>query len=248
MQRCARHLALWLFCVLSLTLPGVLAAQTDPGTVFRFDVTVLGLRVGSLSVSGAHDGRSYAASGVVEARGLVGASRRLMVRGRATGLLRAGDLLPQEYAGHVSSRRTERSVCIAFDAQGPVRVVSNTPHPPGAPPLDLALHRGALDPMTALYGNLRPQARDQACNKSVDVFDGQYRRRAVIGPPQPRAGGGFRCVARYERVAGYSARELENPPDMGLQIDFAALGGDRVQVSNVTVRTARGRVAFARID
>ncbi|SDW32715.1 DUF3108 domain-containing protein [Roseicitreum antarcticum] len=248
MKRPALYLLLWLIGAIVIALPGAGAAQTDPGTVFRFDVTVFGLRVGTLTVSAAHDGRSYAASGLVESRGLVGATRRLVVRGRATGVVRAGGLIPQAYEGHVSSRRTNRSVSIAFDPRGPTRVDSDTPQPAGAPPLDLALHRGAVDPLTALYGNLRPQPRDQACNKAVDVFDGQYRRRAVIGPPQPRPDGGFRCAAQYERVAGYTARELENPPDMGLLIDFEVLEGNQAQVSAVTVTTPRGRVDFARAE
>lgn len=244
-----RHGGIWLGVAgLWLILVSAFPAQADPGAVFRFDVTVMGLRVGGLTISAAHNGRSYVATGLVESRGLVGATQRLIVRGRAAGVMRGAMLQPQTYAGHVSSRRTNRSVSIDFDARGPVNVVSDAPQPQDAPPLDLALHQGALDPMTALYANLRPQPRAQACNKSVDVFDGQYRRRAVIGPPEARADGGFRCIARYERVAGYTARELQNPPDMGLQIDFAALDGDQVQVSGVTVRTPRGRVAFARVE
>jgi hypothetical protein len=216
---CPRHLAAILLLAAILTAQAALAERQ----VYR--LTFGGIRAGTITLeTGTSEGR-YAVSGEVEGGGLVGALFSFGFRGTAEGrVLPDGRLRPDSYAGVHKSNDRVRHTSMTFGDDAPA-TVEVTPARRRRPfDIDPVEQTGTVDPVTAAAIVLGPAPVDFACNRVVDIYDGQRRSRIRLAPPE-KSGARWRCAGIYSRVAGYPAEELSERTDFPFALSLAEADG-----------------------
>lgn len=130
------------------------------------------------------------------------------------------------------------------------------------PPLPEDARRGVLDPASAVLAVGVALARRGSCGLVVPVFDGRRRTDLhvadqgpdVLKPSRQSPGGAARrCSFVFHRVAGYDARELQEPrfggeiwfektddPDLRLPVKFVAPIGAGAFVLHIRRKAAPG--------
>ena len=214
-------------------------AQTDAAT---YDLSIAGMRLGSVQVSGRQEGARYSAAGRVTPNAVVGAVTGYAFDGRASGTV-AGDgrLIPDRFVADSSSPRAKRRTEIEWRDGAPVRV---SVEPPRRRPADPSQVVGALDPVSAGFAILRDNPPERICNARFDVFDGSRRSRLSLGEAQARDGG-YVCAGVYARVEGES-HSLSNQDEYPFTLTFAPNGDGTVRLVRIETQTRLGLAVVTR--
>ncbi len=239
------HMAL---IVLGLLVHPAIAQPTQPVTL-RFDVRYGPFRPARLRLDIRETAQTYAATGEVRSRGLLGLLRPFYFDLRVEGQ-RAGDTLrPGTYRGNMDTGWRQVQVRMRY-VDGLPEIQSIAPDEPRRPwsvnPADLA---GTVDLMSALYRVARPQPRAGLCGWSLDTFDGRRHARIQLdaAPPDPDAGR-VTCQAAYLRVAGYAPGDLADRRSYPFTLTYAEDPAGLWQLAQAVAQTPYGRVRLLRQD
>ncbi len=238
-----------LITITALWAAGLAAAgpPAEGDTTARFDVRLIGVKVGEMTLAGRIVADGYVAQSTFSTRGLIGAVARagfdLTSRGRVT----ASRFIPERYDEAINTGSRASSARLRYTGGVP-RITGGTlaaaEPDPDQVPLDPAREGGTLDPLTALFAALHDQPAATLCNTDVTVFDGARRSRikmatrAEIGPE-------VICTGAYTRLAGFSASELKRQTVYPFSVRYTP-GGGRMQAQQVTVRTTYGKAELFR--
>ncbi|WGH79872.1 DUF3108 domain-containing protein [Jannaschia ovalis] len=229
-----------LLLLLTLSAPPVSA---EPFAV-RFDMSLRGITGGQLALVAETGGGRYAVTGRAAGTGVVGALVRYAYEGRAEGRLGAAGPLPDSYT-EVEIAGRDRSETRTRFAEGRPVAVRIVPMPPPAPwQIAPGAAGRAIDPLTALWDMLRPQAA--VCDRSYDLFDGQRVSRLVLAPARPDPQGGTACDARYTRIAGYSPEEMARRDGGRFTVHYQPTGDGRLAAAELRARTSLGVAVLRR--
>ena len=233
-------LSLTLAAFVATALPAPAFAQED-GT---FAIFIRGFRFGTIAYSGVENGGSYATASLVEASGLIGALVNARYDATSRGSVSGGRYVPARY--DVTSKRGDRRTTATLTYSGGVPA-SNVQDPPrNARPSDIApsAQGGTLDPSTAIYLALRDVSPDAACTLNFDMYDGRYRAKITILDPKPE-GDGLVCSGAYERLAGYSDKEMSEGRRFPFTATYRPVEGGKLRLTQISMDTLYGR---ARVD
>ncbi len=180
-----------------------------------YGVSLIGLPIGTASVTAALDPSKYKIDVQARLTGLAGMVTGGRGAGAATGGLSQGKPVSAGYSASGSNGKEARTVRMAVSG-GTATAVEITPpieKKPDAIPLVDAHKRGITDPLSAL---LMPVAVGQdpasgaACNRSIQIFDGNARYDINLSYAGTRlvSGNGYEgpvaiCNARYVPIAGH---------------------------------------------
>lgn len=228
---------------IALAAGGAAADQKDSSV---FDLTLRGLHTGTLSVSGAIEGRSYAASGVLKTGGLVALLRKVRYDARAQGSFRNGRFTPARYEEDADTGKRQSQSVMGYRAGVPQVKVYNPPKAPRPGDVDPATQGGTVDPLTAAYAALRDVAPEEACKVRLVMFDGRRRSQVVLADPQPAAGGGLTCAGEYRRLEGFSAEEMAEKARFPFRMTYAPLPDGRLRVVEISMDTIYGKGRLTR--
>lgn len=173
--------------------------------------------------------------------GAVAALKRARFDVSAKGRKASGRFVPQSYSEETEEGRRSTNLRIAFSGGVATKVSGDTGS--SAPPADPARLRGALDPLTGLYAALRDQSPAELCTLDADIYDGHRHARLVL-TAKAQVSGGVRCSGQYQRIAGYSDREMRHRT-APVSVVYGG-NGDVMQAILVTVRTRYGKVTMHR--
>lgn len=188
--------------VLALALPGTARAEDAV-----FDLSIRGIRAGTLSFDGqVVDGR-YAVTGRLESAGLVGLVRNVRYDGQVQGAHKAGRYTPARYVEKADTGKRKSEAVMDYKRGVPQVKVYNPPRAAGDGGLDPAKQGGTVDPLTAMFATLRDVPQGQECNLSLKLFDGKRRSQVTLGAPA-KVEGGVACPGEYRRVAGFSEEDM----------------------------------------
>jgi hypothetical protein len=216
---------------------GVHAAEQE---VLRYDVRLLGARVGVITIAATERGSAYAARSQFATAGLVGALKKMNADVTVQGLIRNGEMAPRDYAEEINDGDRYTKVQVRF-APGTPTLVSGDPGS-SAPPARPSSLGNALDPLTALYAALRDQPRDDICQFQADVFDGHRLARLALVDAQAN-GDRVTCHGYYRRMEGYSSsRQGRNVP---LTVHYTP-HGETMRADRVVVETKYGAATMNR--
>lgn len=226
-----------------LAAGGAAAGQQDSAI---FDLTLKGLHTGTLSVSGAIEGRSYAASGVLKSGGLVALVRKVRYDARARGTVVNGTFTPARYEEDADTGKRRSQSVMDYRGGVPQVKVYNPPKAPRPGDLDPATQGGTVDPLTAAYAALRDVAPEEACKLKLVMFDGRRRSQVVLTDPKPAAGGGLTCTGEYRRLEGFSAEEMAEKARFPFRMTYAPLPDGRLRVMEISMDTIYGKGRLTR--
>ncbi|OYX43816.1 MAG: hypothetical protein B7Z02_07600 [Rhodobacterales bacterium 32-67-9] len=217
---------------------GSAGADQKDGAVF--DLTLKGIHAGTLSISGAIEGHSYAVSGVLKSGGLVALVRKVRYDARAVGTVSDGRFTPARYEEDADTGKRQSQSVMDYRAGVPQVKVYNPPKSPRPGDVDPATQGGTVDPLTALYAALRDVPKAEACNQKLALFDGRRRSQVVLSDPNP-VNGGLACVGEYRRIEGFSEKEMAEKSRFPFTMTLAPIGDGRMRVTEISMDTIYGK-------
>jgi hypothetical protein len=200
-----------LAAMLSVAAASASAASLDA----RYQVSLLGLTLGTANLSGGIDGASYKLDVVAKLTGLIGGFTGGRGSGAATGSFDAGKPTPTTFAVSSASSSESRTVRMALDG-GSVAAVEIAPPIDAKPdrvPLTEGHKRNVVDPLSAFLMPVNGKGgAAAACNRTLPIFDGAARydiKLSYSGTRQVKMEGYSGpisiCQARYVPIAGHRA-------------------------------------------
>ncbi len=196
---------------LAVCLVGVAGAASLDA---RYDVSLLGISLGTASLSGGIDGSSYKLDMAAKLTGLVGGVTGGRGSGAASGVLVGGKLAPKNFAVSSASNSESRTVRMAL-AEGEVAALDIEPPIDAKPdrvPLNGNHKRNVVDPLSAFLMPVNGKGKDAACNRTLPIFDGAARYDIKLSSAGTREVDldGYKgpvsiCQARYVPIAGHRA-------------------------------------------
>ncbi|MCE2748952.1 MAG: DUF3108 domain-containing protein [Rhodobacter sp.] len=210
-----------------------------------FDLSIRGIRVGTLRFSGEAAGGRYAVSGRLESAGLAGLVRRVRYDGQAEGSLRQGRFTPARYREQADTGRRQSQSVMEYRRGIPQVKVYNPPRDLRSDGIDPATQGGTVDPLTALFATLRDVPPGKECNKTLTMFDGKRRSQLVLGPPAAVTGGVV-CPGEYRRLAGFSATDMAEKARFPFTLRLGLAQSGLMQVKDVTMESIYGNARLKR--
>lgn len=206
------------------------------------------LRIAEITLTAREDGRAYTLAARAIGAGLVAAFSDVHFDLSAEGeVLRAG-WRPRRFVGDFDTGRRQVQVVMRWPEGVPVIDAIAPDEPLADWSLNPALQGDALDPLTAFWQLVRPRPRDELCGWSVDLYDGRRRARLDLRPGQGD-GETMTCDGAYQRIGGYSPRELaDRGPSSPFTLTFLPVAPDRWQMAEAVVTTRLGRVRVVPSD
>ena len=181
----------------------------------RYGISMLGLSIGSATVSGNFGNNGYKIEASTKLSGLAAMMSSSKGSAVSTGAVAKGVVSPSTYATTSANSDVTRTVRMAIN-NGTVKAIDIAPpfeDKPGRVPLGEDSKRGIIDPLSAVIMAVaadEPLVGPAVCNRTIPVFDGytrfnvnltytgtrQVKTRGYAGPVSV-------CAARYQPLAGH---------------------------------------------
>lgn len=210
-----------------------------------FDLQIRGLRVGTLSLSGAVQGASYSVAGKLSSAGIIGALRKVSYDAKSAGTVKGVTFTPSRYEEKADTGRRESEAVMDYVAGVPQLKVYNPPRKSKSWDIDPATQGGTLDPLTAAYAVLRDVPAEGACNAKFILFDGKRRSQVTLSNPQA-AEGGISCTGEYRRLAGFSRDDMAEKVSFPFTLTYQNRADGTLRASQVTMDTLYGKGVLKR--
>jgi Protein of unknown function (DUF3108) len=220
-------------------------AFADQKDQMVFDVTLKGIRAGLLSISGAVEGGSYAASGTLKTTGIVGAIKKIRYDASSAGRTKGGSFTPARYSEKANTGKRQSESVMAYKGGVPQVKVYNPPRAAAPGDVNPADMGGTVDPLTALYAVLRDVPQDQACRLKVGMFDGKRSSQVVLSQPET-ADGNVTCAGEYRRLKGFSADDMAEKQRFAFRLTYAPAENGMLRVTEVSMDTLYGKGSLTR--
>lgn len=225
--------------------PAAKGAQASRQLRLHYSISLIGLPLGTASVSGVVGPATYRLEANGRLTGLAGVIVNSKGAATATGSLAGGHVNPSTFAATAATSNYLLTIRMAM-AGGMAEKVEITPpyvQRPDRVPLSDADRRGIIDPLSSFVMAV-PGSEDPigpaACNRTLPLFDGGVRFditlaftgiRQVNGPGY--AGPVAVCSARYRPIAGHrpdrpGTKFMVNNKEM--EVWLAPVGGTRFVV------------------
>ncbi|MEM8553204.1 MAG: DUF3108 domain-containing protein [Pseudomonadota bacterium] len=218
-------------------------AADETGT---FDVTIRGLRAGTLSYSANFTETAYAVSGAVRAAGIASvALDDARLDTEVTGRLSGNRYTPGTY--REVNRRGGETITKTLAYSGGVPTATRNPPRNRAEryPVTNFDTRGSADPLTTAFAILRDRPTALACDLDINVFDGRRVSNLRMKTKQTTEDGEIVCQGEYRRKAGFSPDDLAEKPVWPFTVIYQDMG-DSWRVNEVQVPTTFGRIRMRR--
>ena len=180
----------------------------------RYDMSLLGLTLGTASLTGGIDGSSYKLDLAAKMTGLVGGFTGGRGSGAASGSLNGARLSPTSFAVSSASSSESRTVRMALDSNNVAAVEIEPPIEAKADrvPLNDGHRRNIVDPLSAFLMPVNGKGLANACNRTLQIFDGAARYDIKLSAAGTRevklegySGPVAVCQVRYVPIAGHRA-------------------------------------------
>lgn len=218
------------------------AAECARADVTNFDFTVLGIKIGTMSMGVSRSGSAYEAVANVDATGLVGFFTSFFFHAKSHGTVRAdGTVVPVRFDAQSKSSRAVRQTTIDWKNGTPASVSIVPPRDDNADPAD---QTGTLDPVSAAFRLLGDMPKGAVCNVTVDMFDGSRRSRLKVGPAAA-SGSAVTCRGSYTRMKGESLGTLDKS-EFPFTLTYAVGEDGIARIQRIEAPTNFGTAVVAR--
>jgi hypothetical protein len=201
--------------VLAAMLAGGASPVHAASLAAKYEVSLLGMTLGTANLAGGIDGSGYKLDVVAKLTGLVGGFTGGRGSGVATGNLNGGKPVSTSFAISSASSSESRTVRMALDGGSVAGVEIEPPIDAKADrvPLTESHKRNVIDPLSAFLMPADGKGGGaSACNRTLPIFDGAARydiKLSYAGTREVKmegySGPVAICQARYVPIAGHRA-------------------------------------------
>ena len=224
---------------------GSTPAAADQQDSAIFDLHLRGLRAGTLSVSGAIEGASYAASGKLQSSGILAAIKKIRYDAKVSGSVSGSRYTPRTYQETADTGRRQSESLMEYRAGVPQLKVYNPPRKPEDQDIDPATQGGTVDPMTAAYATLRDVPEAEACQLNLTLFDGKRRSQVQLSNPVMQ-GDRITCAGEYRRLEGFSDKDMAEKTRFPFRLIYNPAQNGVLRVGEVQMDTLYGKGVLKR--
>ena len=222
---------------LFIAVAPALADQKDSAV---FDVSIRGISAATLSLSGAVEGKSYAATGVLKSSGILGFLKKIRYDASVAGRAVDGRYTPSRYTEKADTGKRKSEAVMAYKSGVPQVKSYNPPRPPRVEEIAPSTQGGTVDPLTALFAVVRDVPAAEACNLKLVLFDGRRRSQVVLGKPSAK-GDAITCAGEYRRLKGFSPEDMAEKSRFQFQLTYEDAGNGMVHVTEISMDTLYGK-------
>ncbi len=219
------------------------ARAADGAAVYALKLR--GITAGELTIEANEADGRYAVAALIRSVGLVSAFRRFSYRGRADGQRGREGFRPERYLEAADTGRRSSEAELAYEDGVPRVVHYASPRAAAGDTPDPATQGGTVDPLTGIYAMLRDVTRDEACRLDLFMFDGRRRSRIAMQVAGEADGLPY-CAGIYQRLEGFTERELARHRKFDFVLTYRAGPGERLQVERVEFASLYGVAAIDR--
>lgn len=218
----------------AVTTPTIVMAEKQTWSVHAF-----GLKVGELSVSVKETATSYSGKGSFRTTGLAGALRRARFNISGRGAISSNTPRPQHYEGYIDTGKRVSETTLAFKGGVPIKTKGKQK---SKTPIARAQLRGAFDPLTVMWLSLQDKTDGELCTLQQKQFDGT-RLVHIKLLSRKNQGEKVTCSGTYDRIGGYSQKELDIMKVSPLSITYTRQGAMwRATEIHLTSRHGKARM------
>ena len=238
-----RYLVLGGVILLAAFISPVAVFANDPNTSDQqhYVVRGLGVKLGTFTLASQRSGGTYGVRSRFTSTGAVALLAKVHFEMQARGRWTSAGPRPAWFLENVNTGQRQSTAQLDY--------ANGVPHITGGrlgadtPPLRSNHQRDTVDPATAIFRAVAPQAADDLCTLDQPIFDGARRTRLVLDPPRPKRAG-FVCRGTLHREDGYSAQELARAKSFDLELSYEAGPDGRFHMSTAKVATVFGTVTL----
>lgn len=224
-----------------LAMPAAAQVQTQS----TWDLTIRGLRAATFTFSSQETQAAYGARAGLQSAGLLRMVKSLAFQASTDGRVQNGRFLPSRYTENVDTGSRKSLAELAWRDGVPEVRRSEPAREHRDRDVDPASQGGTIDPLTAIFAGLRDQPRATLCQTDSTLFDGRRRSRVKLSDPVAK-GREVTCTGLYQRIAGFSEREMKEKRDFPFRITYAPGGNGLMQAREVRMETLYGPAVMTR--
>lgn len=217
--------------------------SNEQKTEARFTVALGSLTLGVFWLDGTASGREYAAKAGFRSTGLVGQFANVHVGMASKGRRSGARFMPESYSEEVVLRRQSEAFQMTY-TRGVPKISGAKADRDVATPVDPATQSDTLDPLTATFALLRDQPLEGLCQIDRFMFDGARRTRVVM-TNLSKNGDDLICSGYFQRLEGYSARDLRRSGRVSVTVRYRPIDGVAV-ARDARFRSLRGQLRLTR--
>lgn len=179
----------------------------------QYAVSLAGLSLGSATLTGTVTPRSYSLNAQASLTGLAGMVTGGRGAASATGTIAGTRLIPSNYSVSAANGEMTRTIQMGMTGAGVQQIVINPPldAKPDRVPVTSAHKAGVLDPLGSMLMPTAAATPQDACNRTIPIFDGAQRfdiQLSYAGTRNVSAQDGYAgpvlvCKVRYNPIAGH---------------------------------------------
>ena len=212
-----------------------------------YAIYVYGFKLGYLRVELAQTPTRYAAAGRVTTTGLMAKVAKFEFDGKVKGYRDENRYWPEEFSATVFSKSDESTVRMAYNSRTPKVLEYSPERAPRDTDVDPAKQKGAVDLISAAYMILHDVPKEQLCDKTIQMFDGRRRSQIRQGKPVI-TGDTARCGGFYQRIGGFSAREMEEQSTFPFMLFYEKQGDGNYRLMSIETQSVVGSAKMVRRD
>jgi hypothetical protein len=187
----------------SITTP--IAAQAETLTI---NLYALGIRAGTIQISGTENSKSYTLNGVLTSSVLLKLIKDIGFNGTASGKVHNGRYQSKKYIGRARTGSRSSVVQMRWNGSTPVLESYKPGRAKRSYDINPSKQTGTVDLLTGAYSTFIARPIDKLCDTTQHMFDG--RRRTLIELDKAQVSGKIAtCTGLYKRVAGFSQKNMQ---------------------------------------
>lgn len=182
----------------------------------QYAVSIAGLSLGTASLKGNVSTTAYTLNATAHLTGLAGMVTGGRGSAAATGAINGRRIVPTNYSVSAANSEMTRTIQMALPGGTVSQVAVNPPldEKPDRVPVTPAHKTGILDPLGSVLMVTAAAKPEDACNRTLPIFDGAQRfdiQLTYAGTRNAQAQDGYAgpvlvCRARYNPIAGHRAK------------------------------------------
>lgn len=231
----------WITAALLALAPGA-SLGSETGT---FDLTLAGIKAGTLTYAANVENGRYAASGKVRASPLARAIMDVEIDTTAKGAVNGNDYRPSYF--EATEVKDGDTLKLVHRYSGGVPSVERHPakKKKNKHAATASEQGGSLDSLTTAFAMLRDRPRDLACKLDIELFDGERVSGIRYARAEAQGDGGILCHGEYRRLDGFKPKEMAEKDVWPFTVVYEP-AGDVLRVSEIVVPTTIGKVRMTR--